>query len=88
MAKFLIKQAACFRQIPLLLLVISCGISSGTLMTIAVLMHIIIAGMIRHLYLGRLLTAGFFGILCSLYSLLLLVHLSQSPSMMGMFPCY
>lgn len=54
MAKFLIKQAACFRQIPLLLLVISCGISSGTLMTIAVLMHIIICRYDKTPVLGAL----------------------------------
>lgn len=55
MMKLSIKQIACFRQLPLLLLVISCGISSGTLMTLAFLAHLVLCRYDKRPVLGPLL---------------------------------
>lgn len=95
----LLQRSTGIQQIPFFLLVVSCGISSGTLMVIAMLLHIavchctntpfwgpIVSSRIFHhslIFIAIFLDAPF-----SRYPLMMVIYLHYSSTWSSLYPCY
>ncbi|WP_432647187.1 O-antigen ligase family protein [Mitsuokella sp.] len=60
MSDFMIKKQTCISQLPLLMLVVSCGASSGFLMIVALLLHLLLCRYYREPVLGPIIYTKMF----------------------------